>query len=99
MQSRVSLAHSWFPRYKRLKWDTYFTLSKDLQRSFATSTSLYKILVVYTNLSENSLIGEAAKVMKDKDVLSVIVTNKNSNLCMTSQLKNSNLCMINSCIL
>ena len=32
----------------------------------------------YVNLSEDTLVGEAAKVMKDKDVLSVIVTSKNS---------------------
>jgi len=32
----------------------------------------------YVTLSENTLVGEAAKVMKDKDVLSVIVTSKNS---------------------
>ena len=30
----------------------------------------------YVTLSENTLVGEAAKVMKDKDVLSVIVTSK-----------------------
>jgi len=33
----------------------------------------------YVTLSEDTLVGEAAKVMKDKDVLSVIVTSKNSN--------------------
>jgi CBS domain-containing protein len=32
----------------------------------------------YVTLSEDTLVGEAAKVMKDKDVLSVIVTSKNS---------------------
>ena len=32
----------------------------------------------YVSLSEDILVGEAAKVMKDKDVLSVIVTSKNS---------------------
>jgi|SRR6476469_5872502 len=32
----------------------------------------------YVTLSENTLVGEGAKVMKDKDVLSVIVTSKNS---------------------
>jgi len=34
----------------------------------------------YVTLSEDTLVGEAAKVMKDKDVLSVmVVTSKNSN--------------------
>ena len=33
----------------------------------------------YVTLSEDTLAGEAAKVMKDKDVLSVLVTSKNSN--------------------
>jgi CBS domain-containing protein len=33
----------------------------------------------YVTLSEDTLVGEAAKVMKDKDVLSVMVTSKNSN--------------------
>jgi CBS domain-containing protein len=33
----------------------------------------------YVTLSEDTLVGEAAKVMRDKDVLSVIVTSKNSN--------------------
>ena len=33
----------------------------------------------YVTLSEDTLVGEAAKVMKDKDVLSVLVTSKNSN--------------------
>ena len=32
----------------------------------------------YVTLSEDTLVGEGAKVMKDKDVLSVIVTSKNS---------------------
>ena len=33
----------------------------------------------YVTLSEDTLVGEAAKVMKDKDVLSVLVTSKDSN--------------------
>jgi CBS domain-containing protein len=33
----------------------------------------------YVTLSEDTLVGEAAKVMRDKDVLSVMVTSKNSN--------------------
>ena len=33
----------------------------------------------YVTLSEDTLVGEGAKVMKDKDVLSVLVTSKNSN--------------------
>jgi signal-transduction protein with cAMP-binding, CBS, and nucleotidyltransferase domain len=33
----------------------------------------------YETLSEDTLVGEAAKVMKDKDVLSVLVTSKDSN--------------------
>jgi CBS domain-containing protein len=33
----------------------------------------------YVTLSEDTLVGEAAKVMKDKDVLSVLVTRKDSN--------------------
>ena len=33
----------------------------------------------YVTLSEDTLVGEATKVMKDKDVLSVLVTSKNSN--------------------
>jgi signal-transduction protein with cAMP-binding, CBS, and nucleotidyltransferase domain len=33
----------------------------------------------YVTLSEDTLVGTAAKVMKDKDVLSVLVTSKDSN--------------------
>ena len=33
----------------------------------------------YVTLSEDTLVGEAAKVMKDKEVLSLLVTSKNSN--------------------
>jgi CBS domain-containing protein len=33
----------------------------------------------YVTLSEDTLVGEAAKVMKDKDVLSVLVTSMDSN--------------------
>src|SRR6187200_1637205 len=33
----------------------------------------------YVTLSEDILVGEAAKVMKDKEVLSLLVTSKNSN--------------------
>jgi signal-transduction protein with cAMP-binding, CBS, and nucleotidyltransferase domain len=33
----------------------------------------------YVSLSEETLIGEAAKVMKAKDVLSILVTSQNSN--------------------
>ena len=33
----------------------------------------------YATLSEDTLVGVGAKVMKDKDVLSVLVTSKNSN--------------------
>jgi CBS domain-containing protein len=33
----------------------------------------------YVTLFEDTLVGEAAKVMKDKNVLSVLVTSKNSN--------------------
>jgi CBS domain-containing protein len=33
----------------------------------------------YVSLSEDTLVAEAAKLMRDKDVLSVLVTSKNSN--------------------
>jgi CBS domain-containing protein len=33
----------------------------------------------YITLSEDTLVAEAAKIMRDKDVLSVLVTGKNSN--------------------
>jgi CBS domain-containing protein len=33
----------------------------------------------YVTLSEDTLVAEAAKLMRDKDVLSVLVTSKNSN--------------------
>src|SRR5919202_5972736 len=33
----------------------------------------------YVTLPEDTLVGEAAKVMKDKEVLSLLVTSKNSN--------------------
>ena len=33
----------------------------------------------YVTLSEDTLVAEAAKLMRDKDVLSVLVTGKNSN--------------------
>jgi predicted transcriptional regulator len=33
----------------------------------------------YVTLYEDTLVAEAAKVMRDKDVLSILVTSKNSN--------------------